>query len=283
MPRSDPYPSDLSDAEWALVEPLLPPVSKDGRNEVHPRREIVNAILYVTHSGCTWRSLPRDFPPWETVYGFFARWQKKGAIVRVHDALRDVSRECEGRDRQPTAGVIDSQSVKGAQTVSAATRGYDAGKKINGRKRFIITDTLGLLLSVLVLPASVQDRDGGKRIMVDHYFDHWKCRHLFADGGFSGRFVDWAGEVMKTSVEIVRKKPGQRGFEALPKRWVVERTFAWTTMHRRLARDYERKPAISEAFIRLAMIRTMVRRLPRQLANGHQITPPATESSQSKI
>ncbi|EIV92883.1 transposase [Frankia sp. QA3] len=142
MPRSDPYPSDLSDAEWVLVEPLLPPVSKDGRKEAHPRREIVNAILYVTHTGCTWRSLPRDLPPWETVYGFFARWHDKGVIARVHDALRDLSRELEGRDRQPTAGVIDSQSVKGAQTVDASTRGYDAGKKVNGRKRFIITDTL---------------------------------------------------------------------------------------------------------------------------------------------
>ncbi len=279
MARSDPYPSDLSDAEWALVEPLLPPVSKDGRKEAHPRREIVNAILYVTHSGCTWRSLPRDFPPWETVYGFFARWHDKGVIARVHDALRDTSRELEGRDRQPTAGVIDSQSVKGAQTVGAATRGYDAGKKVNGRKRFIITDTLGLLLSVLVLPASVQDRDGARRIMVDHYFDHWRCRLLFADGGFAGRFVDWAGEVMKTSVEIVRKNPGQRGFEALPKRWVVERTLSWITAHRRLARDYERKPAISETFIRLAMIRTMIRRLPRQLATGNQATPSTTQGS----
>jgi putative transposase len=133
MTRPDPYPSDLSDAEWAIVEPLLPPPAKDGRNEVHPRREIVNAILYVAHNGCTWRALPKDFPPWTTVYGMFARWHDKGVTGALHDALRDRLRTVEGRDTEPTAGVIDSQSVKGAPTVTGASRGYDAGKKVNGR------------------------------------------------------------------------------------------------------------------------------------------------------
>jgi putative transposase len=277
MTRPDPYPSDLSDAEWAIVEPLLPPPAKDGRNEVHPRREIVNAILYVAHNGCTWRALPKDFPPWTTVYGMFARWHDKGVTGALHDALRDRLRTVEGRDTEPTAGVIDSQSVKGAPTVTGASRGYDAGKKVNGRKRFIITDTLGLLLSVLVVPASVQDRDGGRRLLVDHYFDHRRCRYIVADGGFTGRFVDWAGRIMKTTVQIVKKEPGQRGFTVLPKRWVVERTFAWTTAHRRLARDYERRPAISESFIRWAMIRTMTRRLARRAVSTRWGRSPSTD------
>jgi putative transposase len=283
MARSDPYPSDLSDVEWALVEPLLPASSKDGRPEAHPRREIVNAILYVTHTGCPWRSLPRDFPPWGTVYGLFARWHDAGVVSVLHDALRDTSRQLEGKDRQPTAGVIDSQSVKGAQTVDAVSRGYDAGKKVNGRKRFVVTDTLGLLLTVLVVPAGRQDRDGALQLLVDLYFTHWRCRHLFADGGFAGRFVDWARDVMKTTVEIVRKKPGQRGFEALPKRWVVERTFAWITANRRLARDYERKPAISETFIRWAMIRTMVRHISRHHPRRPHTPTAIPQTQQTKI
>ncbi len=153
MGRVHGYPSDLTDTEWAVVEPLLPPVSKDGRNEAHPRREIVDAIFYIAHSGCSWRSLPKDFPPWETVYGFVTRWHDHGVTAKIHDALRDKLRALEGREPEPTAAVIDSQLVKGAPTVGKDSRGYDAGKKVNGRKRFIITDTLGLLLCVLVVPA----------------------------------------------------------------------------------------------------------------------------------
>ncbi len=264
MSRSHHYPSDLSDGEWALVEPLLPPISKDGRPEEHPRREIVNAILYVAHNGGVWRSLPSDFPPWQTVYGFFYRWRKKGVTVKLHDALRDKLRTLAGRDVEPTMGIIDSQSVKGAQTVGRGSRGYDAGKKVNGRKRFFIVDTLGLLLTVLVVPAGVQDRDGGRRVLVDHYFAHRRCRHLCADAGFAGWFVEWAATIMRTTVSIIRKKPGQRHFEVLPKRWIVERTISWLTAHRRLARDYEREPATSESFIHWAMIRIMTRRIARQ-------------------
>ncbi|WP_027140517.1 IS5 family transposase [Pseudofrankia saprophytica] len=263
MGRSRRYPSDMSDEEWAYVAPLLPPVPKDGRPESHDRRDIVDAILYVAHNGIVWRALPADFPPWKTVYGFFDRWKRKGVVIRVHDGLRDQLRQAEGRRPRPTAGVIDSQSVKGAQTVTHPSRGYDAGKKVNGRKRFIVVDTLGLLLGVLVLPASRQDRDGARQLLLDHYFTTPTCRHLFADGGFAGKFVTWATDILKTTVEVVRKKDGQKGFTALPKRWVVERTLAWLTAHRRLARDYERDPASSVAFIRWAMIRTMARRLVR--------------------
>jgi len=150
-------------------------------------------------------------PPWKTVYGFFDRWKKKGVTIRVHDVLRDEVRRAEGRAAAPTAAVIDSQSVKGSQTVTLPARGYDAGKKINGRKRFIVVDTLGLLLGVLVLPASRQDRDGARQLLLDHYFATPFCRHVFADGGFAGKFVDWAGRVLKTTVEIVRKNDGQKG------------------------------------------------------------------------
>jgi putative transposase len=263
MSRSRRYPSDLSDLEWAVIEPLLPAKKKDGRPEIHPRRDIVDAILYVTHNGGGWRALPVDFPPWRTVYEYFRSWEKNGVTKRLHDALRDQARAADGRAAAPTAGVIDSQSVKAAPTVAQDSRGYDAGKKINGRKRFIVTDTLGLLLTVLVVPASAQDRQGARQLLIDHYFDHARCRHLFADGAFSGAFVTWAKEIMKTTIEIVKKKPGQKGFEPLPRRWVVERTFGWTTANRRLARDYERTPAHSESFIRWAMIRVMTRRLAR--------------------
>ncbi|ABD09545.1 IS5 family transposase [Frankia casuarinae] len=249
MVRTHRYPSDLTDAEWALVEAVLPPVSKDGRPGAHSRRDIVDAILYVTHNGIVWRALPAGFPPWQTVYGFFDRWKKKGVTAGIHDALRGRVRLARGREAEPTAGVVDSQSVKGAQTVGADSGGYDAGEKVNGRKRFVIVDTLGLLLTVLVVPANVQDRDGGRRLLIDHYFTHHRCRHLFADGGFAGQPVAWARTIMRTTVEIVRKKPGQKTFEALPKRWVVERTLVWLTAHRRLAHDYERHPATSASFI----------------------------------
>jgi len=221
----------------------------------------VDAILYVAHSGVVWRALPADFPLWETVYGFVSRWRKTGVTARLHDALRESFREVEGRDSQPIAAILDSQSVKGAQTVGSGSGGYDAGQKVNSRTRFVINDTLGLLLAVLVVPASVQDRDGGRRIMVDHCFAHRRCRQVFADGGFAGRFVEWAHNVVKTTVEIVRKRPGQKTFEALPKRWAVERGLAWLRAHRRPVRDYGRHPATSESFTNWAMIRTMVRRI----------------------
>src|SRR5215211_4777224 len=177
-------------------------------------------------------------------------------------ALREQARVQQGRNPQPSAGIIDSQSVKGADTVGRDSRGYDAGKKINGRKRFIVTDTLGLLVVVRVMAASWQDRDGAKTTLLSAYLAT-PIRHVFADSGFAGRLVDWAAARLQTTVEIVRKPAEQRGFAVHPKRWVVERSLAWLTAHRRLARDYERDPAVSEAFIRWAAINTMIRRLDR--------------------
>jgi len=235
----------------------------DGRPEKHARREIVNAVLYVVRSGCPWRYLPADLPPWQTVYWYFTRWEHAGVTENLLAALRVKTRAAQGRGPEPSAGIIDSQSAKGADTVGRDTRGYDAGKKINGRKRFIVTDTLGLLVTAWVLAASWQDRDGAKGALVAATIAAPLMRHLFADQGFAGRLVDWARETLKTTVEVVRKPAEQKGFAVHPRRWVVERTLAWLTAHRRLARDYERIPEVSEAIIRWAAIAGMARRITR--------------------
>ncbi|MFJ3786310.1 IS5 family transposase [Streptomyces sp. NPDC090093] len=260
------YPSDLSDEQWVLVEPLLPPARvgpKGGRREKHPRRRIVDAIFYVVRTGCSRRQLPKDFPPWPTVYWYFTWWHDDGTVERVHNALREQVRKADGRDPEPSAGLIDSQSVRTADTVPAATRGFDVGKKVKGRKRFIVTDTLGLLLAVHVVAAGIQDRDGARRPLLWTRLDHPGVKKIWADQGFAGRLADWVAQVLGRELEIVRKDPGQRGFQVQPKRWAVERTFSWLTAHRRLARDYEASPARSETMIRWAMIGIMVRRLTR--------------------
>jgi Transposase and inactivated derivatives len=249
----------MTDAQWKEIQPELPPPSKDGRPEKYPRRDIVNGILYITHNGCVWRALPADFPPWPTVYYHFCVWRDDGTTAKINNVLRRKIRVLEGRDPQPSAAIIDSQSVKAASTVGAHSRGYDMGKKINGRKRFIVVDTLGMVLCVLVTAASAHDHHGGKRVLVDMYFSHRRTRHVFADSGFAGTFVEWAKSILNTTVEVVRKKPGQTGFAVLPKRWVVERTLAWIMACRRLCRDYERRTDSSESFIQWAMIKKMSR------------------------
>ena len=260
--RSRRYPSDTNDEQWAIIEPLLPPVNTGGRPEKHPRRAVVDAILYVVRTGCAWRQLPADFPPWQTVYWYFNQWEQARVTEKILPVVRSRLRVQEGRNPEPSAGLIDSQSVKGADTVGRESRGYDAGKKINGRKRFIVTDTLGLLLVVVVLSASMQDRDGAKSVLLDTYL-RTPVRFVFADGGFAGRLLDWANTILATTLHIVRKPADQRGFAVIPRRWAVERTLAWLTAHRRLARDYERHTATSEAMIRWAAINTITRRIAR--------------------
>ena len=255
------YDPDLTDPQWQLVEPLLPPPSAAGRREKHPRREIVNAILYVVRTGCAWRLLPREYPPWQTVFWYFRRWRQDGPIDRVHDALRDRLRDEAGRDPMASTGILDAQSVQGADTVGSATRGCDAGKKVNGRKRHVIVDSLGLLLVVLVTAASVQDRDGGVRVLERLRFAMPSVAAVWADGGYAGRLVVYARAVLRVSVDIVRKRPGQRTFEVLPRRWVVERTLSWISRCRRLDHDYERLPEHSEAMVKWAMVGLMARRL----------------------
>ncbi|MGA5870294.1 IS5 family transposase [Streptomyces cinereoruber] len=279
------YPSDLTDGQWALVEPLLPLARvgpKGGRRDKHPRRRIVDAIFYVVRTGCAWRQLPKDFPPWPTVYWYFTWWHNDGTVERMHDALRGKVRAADGRNAEPTAGLIDSLSVRTADAAPSATRGFDAGKKVKGRKRFIVTDTLGLLLAVHVVAANVQDRDGARRPLPWTRLDHPGVQKIWADQGFAGRLVDRTAQILGRELVIVRKDPGQRGFQVQSKRWAVERTFSWLTAHRRLARDYETSPAHAETMIRWAMIGVMARRLargraavrsgPRLLAGSAQVS-----------
>jgi transposase len=223
---------------------------------------VLDAILYVVRAGCAWRALAADFPPWQTVYWYFVRWEQDRVTEQILPIVREQLRTAEGRNPEPSAGLIDSESVKGADTVGGESRGYDAGKKVNGRKRLIVTDTLGLLLTVTVCTAGRQDRDGAKTILLATHLAT-AVRFIFADGGFAGRLLDRAQTFLRTTIEVVRKPAGQRGFAVIPRRWAVERTFAWLTAHRRLARCYERDPAISEAMTRWAVINTMTGRRAR--------------------
>ena len=261
------YPTDLTHGQWALIEPLLPGQRPRGKRITIGRREIVNAILYVVRAGCAWRLLPRDFPSWKTVYWYFCKWKRDGTLDLLHDTLRERVRAAEGRKAQPSAGIVDAQSIRGADTVGKETRGYDAGKKINGRKRHIVVDTIGLLLVSVVSAASVQDRDGGEialRVLRKKFPD---LKLVWADGGYAGRLVTWAQTVANLVVEIVKRNE-LHTFVVLPRRWVVERTFAWLMRCRRLCRDYERATDTSEAIMKWAMIGLMVRRLAR--SPGHQ-------------
>jgi transposase len=266
--RSCCYPSDMDDREWAVCEPLLPApawlAGKGGRPASYCMRDVVDGIRYLTHNGPVWRALPADFPPAWTIYYWAAKWQADGSVQSMHDQLRDRVRELAGRNRLPSAAVIDSQSVRAAEEVARSSRGYDAGKKVQGRKRHIAVDVMGLLLSVLVTAASVQDRDAARPLL-------WNLRKAFpsvklawADGGYAGQLVTWAKTVLKLAVQIVRRPDDLHTFQVLPRRWVVERTLAWITRHRRTVRDYERLPAHHEAYIYWSMIIVMTRRLARK-------------------
>jgi transposase len=268
MPERRAYPSDLSDARWALIEPVLAAWRAErrrhalniGRPPEHDLREIMNAILYVDRTGVQWRYLPHDFPPWETCYGYFAKWQKDGVFTQLTGMLRRLLRHKEGKGAEPSACVIDAQSVKTSTSVPATGQGTDAAKKIVGRKRSIVTDTLGLLVAVLVTAASVQDSTAGTDLIDQVAAAHPTIRKVWVDGGYRQHLVEHAAR-LGIDMEIVQRTPGTRGFTPLPKRWTVERTYGWLMLHRRLARDYETLPARSEAMIHLAMTDLMARRL----------------------
>ncbi len=263
------YPSDMTDPEWEVLGPETQQLMAElrrgpgGRPMSHDPRAMLDAVRYVTKYGVEWRALPVDFPPWEAVYAFFARWSARGLPDRLVGRLRGRLRVALGRRELPTACSIDSQSVKAADTVGAQTRGFDGGKKINGRKRHIAVDTLGLLLAVVVTAASVQDRDGACPLLAALRERFSTLTLVWADGGYAGRLVIWAAGVLRLAVTVVKRSDDARGFVVVPRRWVVERTFGWLMRHRRLVRDYERLPEHHEAMVLWATVMIMTRQLVR--------------------
>jgi transposase len=252
------YPSDLTDAQWELIRPLLPAARPGGRPRSVDLREVVNAILYVVRGGIPWRMLPKGLPPWGTSHFYYRAWRIDGTWEKVLDALRTRLRRADGREKSPSAAILDSQSIKTSE--GGESRGYDAGKRVTGRKRHIVVDTMGLLLAVVVHSASVQDRDGARLVLARLAGRFPRLKLIWADAAY-GATVGWAKTFGGWVLELVKKAADQVGFVVLPRRWVVERTFGWLVRSRRLARDYERLTASSEAMIRIAMIHLMLKRL----------------------
>jgi transposase len=258
------YPSNLTRAQYELLSDLIPEPKPGGRPREVDMWEILNAIFYILVEGVRWRALPGDFPAWQTVYTYFRKWRKDETWLQIHDHLREWTRIEQERHRKPSEAIIDSQSVKSAALVSQSV-GYDAGKQIKGRKRFMTVDTLGLVLRVLVTAASVGEREGGKQVLkkVKQMGQAGSRLHtIWVDGGFDGKpFMQWVMDVCRWIVQVVLRPEQTKGFVLLKKRWVVERTFGWLMGCRRLVRDYELLSETSETFIYLAIIRVMVRRL----------------------
>jgi transposase len=272
----------LSDARWALIAPVLA-AWRAARAEaglglagpVHDLREIVNAILYVNRTGIAWEYLPHDFPPYKTVYDYYAKWEKDGITEAIHEELRRRVRRAAGRSEDPSAAIVDAQSIRTSANVAESSQGIDAAKKIKGRKRHIATDTLGLLLVLLVTAASVQDTTGGRQVIDELAARHPAVVKAWADSGYKRSVIE-TGAAHGIDVQVVSKDPGQKGFAPLPKRWAVERTFGWWMLHRRLVRDYETLPERSATMIYWAMIDNMCRRLTGESTQTWRADPAET-------
>lgn len=253
------YPTDLTDRQWDCIRFLIPAAKPGGRSRTLDMREVINAMLYIVVSGCQWRMLPKEYPKWQSVYVYYAKWRDDGSWQRIHDTLRAEVRRKAGRHKHPTAACLDSQSVK---TSSAASeRGFDKGKLVSGRKRHVLVDTMGLVLAVVVTAASVSDPAGARQVF-RRMGGAWKnLRKVWVDGTYRGKLVAWVAEHLWFRLQPVLRSDDMKGFVVLPRRWVVERTLAWLTQCRRLGKDYERLSSSSEAMVYIAMTRLMLRRL----------------------
>lgn len=250
------YPSDMSTKEWRIIKPLLPSEAANQKNDL---RQVCNAIFYVNVTGCQWRSLPFEYPPWSSSYYHFDKWSQDGTLETINTTLCQMDRRRRKRTATPTGALIDSQSVKTAK--EATEVGFDGGKLVKGHKRHILTDTVGNMLNVVVSAANVSDIAGGKQVMTKMVETCATIKKIWADGTYRGGLVDWVRETLDATLEVVEREPGQKGFKVQPKRWVVERTFAWLGNYRRLSKDYERLIRNSEGMIYLASIKTMLKRI----------------------
>ena len=259
--KRKPYPSDISNEEWGKLQPLLPQPKRGAPRRVN-MREVINALRYLNRTGCQWRMLPHDLPPWENVYYYFSEWRDSGDWERINRELRIEIRVSVGKESEPSAAILDSQSVKA--TEMSKSRGYDAGKKINGIKRHLLVDTLGMVLAVMILTADVQDRDGARKLLEKIKAQFPRLQKIWADGGYAGALLDWVKQFCGWVLEIVKRSDTAKGFEVLQHRWIVERTFGWLNRSRRLSKHFEALDSSGEAMIYITMITLMTKRLTNQ-------------------